>query len=98
MADRMEKENWRQKLTAWVDGEREPKDQTLFVMEQRPPRRARPSEEEHERREKHRLHRFFNWYPVAAGVLCLALVAIMMAAVVTMPTFGSEDNPTNNEY
>ena len=61
MADRMEKENWRQKLTAWVDGEREPKDQTLFVMEQRPPRDTRPSDEEHERREKHRLHRFFNW-------------------------------------
>ena len=97
MADRMEKENWRQKLTTWVDGEREPKDQTLFVMEQRPPRDTRPSDEEHERREKHRLHRFFNWYPAAAGVLCLALVAIMMAAVVTMPAFGEEDNPTNNE-
>ena len=58
MADRVKKENWRQTLTAWVDGEREPKDQTLFVMEQRPPRYARPSDEEHERREKHRLHRF----------------------------------------
>ena len=97
MADRMEQENWRQKLTAWVDGEREPKDQSLFVMEQRPHRAVRPSDEEHERREKHRLHRFFNWYPIAAGVLCLALVGIMMSAVLTMPIFGEEDNPTNNE-
>ena len=65
MVDRMKQENWRQKLTSWVDGEREPKDQTLFVMEQRSPRHVRPSDEEHERREKHRLHRFFNWYPIA---------------------------------
>lgn len=66
-------------------------------MEQRPPRSFRPSDEEHERREKHRLHRFFNWYPLAAGALCLVLVGIMMAAVLTMPVFGDEDNPTNNE-
>ena len=97
MADRKEQENWREKLTAWVDGDREPKDQSLFVMEQRPPRSFRPSDEEHERREKHRLHRFFNWYPLAAGALCLVLVGIMMAAVLTMPVFGDEDNPTNNE-
>ena len=83
MADRKEQENWREKL--------------LFVMEQRPPRSFRPSDEEHERREKHRLHRFFNWYPLAAGALCLVLVGIMMAAVLTMPVFGDEDNPTNNE-
>ena len=97
MADRKEQENWREKLSAWVDGDREPKDQSLFVMEQRPPRSFRPSDEEHERREKHRLHRFFNWYPLAAGALCLVLVGIMMAAVLTMPVFGDEDNPTNNE-
>ena len=97
MADRKEQENWREKLTAWVDGDREPKDQSLFVMEQRPPRSFRPSDEEHERREKHRLYRFFNWYPLAAGALCLVLVGIMMAAVLTMPVFGDEDNPTNNE-
>ena len=97
MADRKEQENWREKLTAWVDGDREPKDQSLFVMEQRPPRSFRPSDEEHERREKHRLHRFFNWYPLAAGALCLVLVGIMMAAVLNMPVFGDEDNPTNNE-
>ena len=97
MADRMEKENWRRKLAAWVDGEREPRDRSLFVMEQRPRRPVRPSDEEHERREKHRLHRFFNWYPLAAGALCLVLAAIMMAAVLTMPVFGDEDNPTNNE-
>ena len=37
--DRRDK-NLRRRLTSWVDGEREPKDQTLFVMEQRPHRRA----------------------------------------------------------
>ena len=41
-----DKESLTERITAWVDGEREPKDQTLFVMEQRPPRHVRPSEED----------------------------------------------------
>lgn len=90
-------QTWRERLVVWVDGEREPKDQTLFVMEQRPPRDFRPSEEEHEKREKHRLRKFFNWYPLAAAVICLALVGVLLAAVMRMPGFGQADNPINNE-
>ena len=97
MSDSPEKRNWRERLTAWVDGDRESKDQTLFVMEQRRRRSYLPSEEEHEQREKHRLHRFFNWYPLAAGALCVVFVAVLMTAVLHMPVFGRPDNPTNNE-
>ena len=86
-----------QRLVSWVDGDREPKDQTLFVMEQRPRRDFRPSEEEFERREKDRLRKFFNWYPIAAAVICAALDMGMLATVMNMPGFGQEDNPINNE-
>ena len=86
-----------QRLVSWVDGDREPKDQTLFVMEQRPRRDFRPSEEEFERREKDRLRKFFNWYPIAAAVICAVLGLILLATVMNMPGFGQEDNPINNE-
>ena len=80
-----------------MDGEREPKDQTLFVMEQHPPRHVRQSEEEFQRREEDRLRKFFNWYPIAAAVICAVLVAILLTTVMSMPGFGEEDNPINNE-
>ena len=81
----------------WVDGDREPKDQTLFVMEQRPPRHVQRSVAEFATQDKHRLHRFRRWYPVCAVLICLALMGILMAAVLAMPTFGEADNPINNE-
>ncbi len=95
--NRPEKQSRRDRLAAWVDGEREPKDQSLFVMERRPPRDFRPSDEEFERLERHRLRRFFNWYPVAAAGIGVLLVAILLAAVLGMPLFGEAGNPTNNE-
>lgn len=97
MNDAPGKQNLRERLVSWVDGDREPKDQTLFVMERRPPRYARPTEEEHEKWDRYRLRRFFNWYPVAAVLICLALIGVLMAAVLEMPLFGQADNPTNNE-
>lgn len=66
-------------------------------MEQRPHREFRPSEEEFERREKDRLRKFFNWYPIAAAVICMALGIILFTTVMNMPGFGQEDNPINNE-
>ncbi len=98
MAEKPVKKNWRQRLTAWVDGEREFKDRSLFVMEQRSSVTfRRPTEEEHERREKHRLRWFLNRYPIGAGLLGLTLVAVLMAVVLTMPPFGQPDNPMHNE-
>ena len=97
MSKQSEKHDRLQRLLSWVDGDREPKDQTLFVMEQRPHRDFRPSEEEFERREKARLKKFFNWYPTAAAAICVALVMILLATVMNMPGFGQEDNPINNE-
>lgn len=97
MSKGRERESFTRRLTAWVDGEREPKDQTLFVMEQHPPRHVRQSEEEFQRREEDRLRKFFNWYPIAAAVICAVLVAILLTTVMSMPGFGEEDNPINNE-
>lgn len=97
MSNTPERQDWRQRLLSWVDGDREPKDQTLFVMERRPPRDLRPSDEEHDRRERRRLNHFFNWYPMAAALIGVTLVGVLLAAVLGMPLFGEADNPTNNE-
>lgn len=91
------KPNWKQRLIDWVDGDHEPKDQSLFVMERRQPRRFRPSDEQFATWDRHRLNRFMKWYPVWAVVICLALVSILMLAVLHMPAFGQADNPMNNE-
>lgn len=88
---------WMQRLTAWIDGDHEPKDQSLFVMERRQPRRSPPSDEQFATQDRHRLRRFMKWYPLGAVVICLALVSILMLAVLQMPAFGQADNPINNE-
>lgn len=84
-------------MTAWVDGDRGPKDRTLFVMETRARRSRLPTVEEHEKREKHRLREFFNWYPAAAVLICLLLTAVLMFTVLQMPGFGRADNPLHNQ-
>ena len=60
MSKKEEQPDRLKQFISWVDGDREPKDRTLFVMEQRPHREFRPSEEEFERREKDRLRKFFQ--------------------------------------
>jgi multicomponent Na+:H+ antiporter subunit B len=96
MSEPQGKKTLRMRFVSWVNGEREPRDRTLFVMEKR---RQRPehSAEEHEKRERHRLRRFLNWYPFAAVLICTALVGALLAAVLSMPAFGDAGNPTNNE-
>jgi Multisubunit Na+/H+ antiporter, MnhB subunit len=86
-----------ERLRVWVDGEREARDRTLFVMEKPQRQFTPPTPEEHEERERHRLRKFLNWYPAAAVVICAALVAVLLMAVVDMPAFGGADNPINNE-
>ena len=77
MNKKNEREPLKEKITAWVDGEREPKDQTLFVMEQQHQYRfPRPTEEEFQRRERSQLQKFFSWYPVAAGVICAVMLSV----------------------
>ena len=84
MSKKEEQPDRLKQFISWVDGDREPKDRTLFVMEQRPHREFRPSEEEFERREKDRLRKFFNWYPIAAAVICVALGIILFAIYVLL--------------
>ncbi len=88
MNKKKEKSSLRSQLVSWVDGDRETHDPTLFVMEQRPPRFVPPTEEEREEREQRRLHHFFNWYPLAALILCGILMGVLMAAVLKMPEEG----------
>ena len=95
--EKRQKPDWRGRLVSWVDGDREPPDRALLVMERRARRDLRPSEEEFERREKVRLRKFFNWYPIAAAVICAVMAGILLTTVMNMPGFGEEDNPINNE-
>ena len=97
MNEPQEKKPLWEQFVSWVDDTREPKDQTLFVMEKRREQKVEPSPEEHEKQEKHRLRKFLNWYPIAAVILCVVLVGVLLAGVLTMPAFGDKDNPTNNE-
>lgn len=88
MSQRPENRSWRDRLITWVDGDREDQDRTLFVMERRQPRYVPPTEEEHEARERRRLTLFFNWYPLAAVVLCGILTLLLLSAVLNMPGDG----------
>ena len=97
MSKTAKKGDWKGRLTAWVDGDRGPKDRTLFGMETRARRSRLPTVEEHEKREKHRLREFFNWYPAAAVLICLLLTAVLMFTVLQMPGFGRADNPLHNQ-
>ncbi len=86
-----------ERFVSWVNGDGETKDRTLFVMECRMPRPPCRREEEHRKLEKRRVKKFLGWYPLAAGLICVALVAILVSVVLAMPLFGHPDNPTNNE-
>lgn len=46
MSKTAKKGDWKGRLTAWVDGDRGPKDRTLFVMETRARRSRLPTVEE----------------------------------------------------
>ena len=82
------KEPWKTRLEAWVDGDRETQDRTLFIMEHRPRRYTPPTEEEHEARERSRLSVFLDWYPAAAVCLCALIVVMLIAALLDMPAPG----------
>ena len=91
-----ERNGWK-RFADWVNGESEAGDPTTqYVMNRRPVRQS-PPPELHEARDRLRLKKFLGLYPLAAGVLCLALVAILLATVIYIPPFGQPGNPTNNE-
>jgi len=90
------KKSFGEQFVDWVNGEREPKDRNLFVMENKQRRPECPLEV-HKIREKRRLRKFLSWYPVAAGLICTILVIILLWVVLSMPLFGHAENPTNNE-
>lgn len=96
MSDSRGKMSPGERFVSWVNGEWETKNRNLFVMECRMSRPPRPAEE-HRKREKRRVKQFLGWYPLAAGLICAALVAVLVGVVLSMPPFGHPGNPTNNE-
>lgn len=93
----MSEQNGWKRFADWVNGESETGDPTTqYVMRRRPVRQDAPPEA-HEARERLRVKKFLGLYPLAAGFLCLALIAILLATVVYIPPFGQPGNPTNNE-
>lgn len=96
MNNQGERRGWR-RFVDWVNGDLPAHDPTTqYVIHHKA---ARPEEppEVHEQRERLRLKRFLDLYPVAAGALCLALIGILLATAVNIPPFGQPGNPTNNE-
>ena len=47
--------------------------------------------------EKAQLSRFQKTYGIAAAIISLIMVVILCVSIVSFPTYGSVDNPTNNE-
>ena len=96
MSDRERKSGWK-RFCDWVNGNSPATDRTTqYVMVHKPGRAYEPPEI-HEERERLRLKKFFGLYPVAAGILCVALMVILLITVVEIPPFGQPGNPTNNE-
>ncbi len=96
MSEPQKKKKFSESFISWVNGEWEPKDQNLFIMECQMSRRNNPADE-YQKRDRRRLRQFLGFYPLAATLICLVLVAILMNVVLSMPTFGQPNNPINNE-
>ena len=47
--------------------------------------------------EKAQLSRFQKTYGIAAVIISLIMVVILCVSIISFPTYGSVDNPTNNE-
>ncbi|MEG0778986.1 MAG: hydrogen gas-evolving membrane-bound hydrogenase subunit E [Oscillospiraceae bacterium] len=87
--------NW-EKFATWVNGDREEKVGELFSMA-RPPQREHKSFSVDETEKKKQLRGFLGWYPFAFSLIGLVMVVVLLATVLSMPTFGDAANPTNNE-
>ena len=77
----MEKRSPWESIFAWVNGDLEPRDQTLLVMDPPPKRHKGREEGDRSAGEQARVHHFWNWQPVAAVALTIALGLLLFAAV-----------------
>ncbi len=97
------------KFKRWLDGTKDP---YLNEVEMKPQEPFCESQQDVERREEYRKgmrERVYNldrnagqrifrkFYSVFSVLFCLFLVAMLLAAVSWLPSFGEADNPVNNE-
>ena len=88
----------RERLERWIDNSTDPTNQ----LGQNPKALPAPPEDSHTARPVKRLELSELWlfrrvYPVVAVVLGLAIVSVLMLTVFSLPRFGGDEVPANNE-
>lgn len=89
----------RERLAQWLRGELE----LTAGLTDAPKRRSQPPVEEGREPapirelERSELNTFRRLYPVAAAFLGVAIVAVLLVTVFSLPRFGGEQTPANNE-
>lgn len=88
----------RERLERWIDNSTDPTSQ----LGQNPKALPAPPEDSHTARPVKRLELSELWlfrrvYPVVAVVLGLAIVSVLMLTVFSLPRFGGDEVPANNE-
>lgn len=78
---------------AWVNGDERPEREASHKPVQ--PQEAQPAKVHHTHAKK--VKRFSAFYRVFAVIVALALIAVMLLCVASLPLFGHPENPTNNE-
>lgn len=97
------------KLKQWFEGTKDPfldtvemKPQKEFsedkaTLKKRAEERKKLKERIYDTRHNSEVLVFTKFYRVASVLFCICLVAMLLAAVSGLPTFGNPDNPVNNE-
>ena len=97
------------KLKQWFEGTKDPfldtvemKPQKEFsedkaTLRKRAEERKKLKERIYDTRHNSEVLVFTKFYRVASVLFCICLVAMLLAAVSGLPTFGNPDNPVNNE-
>ena len=97
------------KLKQWFEGTKDPfldtvemKPQKEFsedkaTLKKREEERKKLKERIYDTRHNSEVLVFTKFYRVASVLFCICLVAMLLAAVSGLPTFGNPDNPVNNE-
>ena len=76
-------------LTRWADGD--------YQLRLNSERKAKPSPQKTRTARRDNLNRFYKFYRVGVILVSLIMLAALLYVAVSMPAFGSPDNPTVNE-
>jgi len=93
----------------WLDGVKDPYMGRVEMKEQKAFQESAQAKEQRKKDEKHMTERVYDlknnlevrifqrFYHFFSVLFCLFLVAMLLAAISDLPTFGKADNPVNNE-